>query len=278
MDAKQDRKIFVGGITGEVDEDILEEHFSRYGVVEECVIVLDKITRQPREFGFVTFTDPLVAKRVLEEENHSIFGKTIDVRPSEPKRERNQIYQEEQYVQHQGYIPTKIFVGGLPHDLTEDEFRDYFAKFGAIDDGIIIYDKESNTPKGFGFITFESDDAVVDVLHKQKNKFHELKDKQVEVMRALPEVKKNWHGMWRWLQFDDLAFGIDRFFCFSCGGAYGYGHFQGCLYWPNPYHGVWNIIRVIHANWIGGEVVDQSAWNGYSDQNKLTHVNSITSC
>lgn len=76
MDAKQDRKIFVGGITREVDEDILEEHFSRYGIVEECVIVLDKITRQPREFGFVTFVEASVAKSVLEE-SHSICGEKV---------------------------------------------------------------------------------------------------------------------------------------------------------------------------------------------------------
>ncbi|KAL6226301.1 hypothetical protein ACLB2K_000264 [Fragaria x ananassa] len=279
MDAKQDRKIFVGGITREVDEDILEEHFSRYGIVEECVIVLDKITRQPREFGFVTFVEASVAKSVLEE-SHSICGEKIDVRPSEPKRQRKQFNQEGQHVeqinqkehhdQHQGYIPRKIFVGGLPRDLTEDEFKDYFAEFGAIEDGVIIHFKDSNTPKGFGFITFKSDDSVVDVLHKQENKFHELKDKQVEVTRARPEVKRNRHGLWRWLPRDDLAFGHDQFICYNCGGAYGYGHHQGCMYWPNPFNGVWNIIRVIPTNWIGGELVDQSAWDGYDSQ--LTHV------
>jgi hypothetical protein len=210
------------------------------------------------------------------------------VRPSEPRRERNQINQGDQHVQRQGlYIPNKIFVGGLPHDLTEDEFKDYFAKFGAIDDGVIIYDKKNNTPKGFGFITFESDEVVVDVLHEQQNKRHELKNKLVEVVRAVPDDKKNdspmmknWYDwgrlgldFWGWLQFDDLAFGLDRLFCYNCGGAYGYGHSQGCLYWPNPYNGVWYIVRVIHASWIGGGEVDPTAWNGYSNVDLLTYVN-----
>lgn len=76
MDAEQQRKLFVGGIPRHVNEIMLKNHFGQYGVVEECVIVLDKITRQPREFGFITFTDPLVAQRVLEEK-HSIFGTKV---------------------------------------------------------------------------------------------------------------------------------------------------------------------------------------------------------
>ncbi|KAL6221669.1 hypothetical protein ACLB2K_005065 [Fragaria x ananassa] len=263
MDAKQDRKIFVGGITREVDEDILEEHFSRYGMVEESS----------------------VAKSVLEE-SHSIFGEKVDVRPSEPKRQRKQFNQEEQHVeqinqkehhdQHQGYIPRKIFVGGLPRDLTEDEFKDYFAEFGAIQRSnlsrvYLVIPRKVTSPERFqGQQHTERDDYVVDVLRKQENKVHELKDKQVEVMRARPEDKRNRHGMWRWLHRDDLAFGHDQFICYNCGGAYGYGHHQGCMYWPNPFNGVWNIIRVIPTNWIGGELADQSAWDGYHSQ--LTHV------
>ena len=76
MDTEHNRKLFVGEIPWQVDKTILEEYFSKYDEVEESVIVLDRITRQPREFGFVTFSDPLVAKRALEE-NHYIFGKRV---------------------------------------------------------------------------------------------------------------------------------------------------------------------------------------------------------
>lgn len=77
MDAEQLRKLFVAGIPRQmVNETILEEHFSQYGEVEECMIPLDRITGQSRGFGFVTFTDQLVAERVLEE-SHSIFGKRV---------------------------------------------------------------------------------------------------------------------------------------------------------------------------------------------------------
>lgn len=37
----------------------------------------------------------------------------------------------------------KVFVGGLPHNLELSEFRDYFIKFGTIDDIVILQDKRT---------------------------------------------------------------------------------------------------------------------------------------
>lgn len=68
-------------------------------------------------------------------------------------------------------------------------------KFGVIDKGVIIYDKETNTSRGFGFITFESEEAVKDVM--QEN-FHELKNEIVEVRRARLEVRRNNGSLMNW--------------------------------------------------------------------------------
>lgn len=78
----------------------------------------------------------------------------------------------------------KIFVGGLPPTLNEDGFRQYFEAYGVVTDVVIMYDQQTNRPRGFGFISFDSEDAVDRVLHKT---FHDLNGKQVEVKRALPK-------------------------------------------------------------------------------------------
>lgn len=78
----------------------------------------------------------------------------------------------------------KIFVGGLPSTLTEDEFRGYFQEFGSVTDVVIMYDSNTGRPRGFGFISFTTEDSVDRVLQKT---FHELKGKLVEVKRALPK-------------------------------------------------------------------------------------------
>lgn len=78
----------------------------------------------------------------------------------------------------------KIFVGGLPSTVTEADFRRYFEKFGAITDAVVMYDHNTQRPRGFGFITYESEDAVDKVLFKT---FHELNGKMVEVKKAVPK-------------------------------------------------------------------------------------------
>lgn len=48
--------------------------------------------------------------------------------------------------------------------LLADEFRDFFAKFGEIKEHQIMRDHSNNRSRGFGFITFHSEQAVDDLL------------------------------------------------------------------------------------------------------------------
>lgn len=51
-------------------------YFGKFGEITDSVIMMDKISGRPRGFGFVTFSDPEVANKVLEEE-HVIDGRTV---------------------------------------------------------------------------------------------------------------------------------------------------------------------------------------------------------
>jgi hypothetical protein len=42
----------------------------------------------------------------------------------------------------------KIFVGGLPPTLKQEEFRDYFEKFGEIEDCVVMLDRNTGRPRG----------------------------------------------------------------------------------------------------------------------------------
>lgn len=51
---------------------------------------------------------------------------------------------------------TKIFVGAIPSNVTQEEFKDYFLKYGPIKDhSLPLKNKFKNVNKGHGFITFE---------------------------------------------------------------------------------------------------------------------------
>jgi RNA recognition motif-containing protein len=77
----------------------------------------------------------------------------------------------------------KIFVGGLPHNLPLDIFRNYFDQFGKLDDCLILQDKRTNKPRGFGFVTYntvEEADRVMELKDK-----HVIHGKWVECKRAV---------------------------------------------------------------------------------------------
>ena len=50
----------------------------------------------------------------------------------------------------------KIYVGNLSFDMTEEELRQEFAAFGAVESVSIITDKYSGRPKGFAFVEMPS--------------------------------------------------------------------------------------------------------------------------
>ncbi|XP_061356791.1 heterogeneous nuclear ribonucleoprotein 1-like isoform X2 [Gastrolobium bilobum] len=190
MDSDQG-KLFIGGISWDTNEDKLKEHFSNYGDVLSTSVMREKNTGKPRGFGFVVFADPSILDRVLEDK-HVIDGRTVDAKRAF-SREDQQISVTSRVGNPNssmnsgsgGNIRTKkIFVGGLPPTLTEENFRQYFESYGHVTDVVLMYDQNSGRPRGFGFISFDSEEAVDMVLHKS---FHDLNGKQVEVKRALPK-------------------------------------------------------------------------------------------
>lgn len=58
----------------------------------------------------------------------------------------------------------KVFVGGLPPSVTEQDFRKYFEEFGKITDAVVMFDRETQRSRGFGFVTFDEEVRIA-LLH-----------------------------------------------------------------------------------------------------------------
>lgn len=192
---KLDRgKLFVGGIGKETTSEQLKEYFEKHGEVLNAAIVKDKCIGRSRGFGFVSFSDASVVDLVLNMK-HVVGNRTVDVKqalmrdghnPTAGRGNTNGNVGQSQGRRVSYFRTKKIFVGGLPATLTENEFRKYFGGFGVVNDVVIIYDRETRRPRGFGFITFDNEDSVDRVLCKT---FHELNGKLVEVKHAYPQPK-----------------------------------------------------------------------------------------
>ncbi|MED6123310.1 hypothetical protein PIB30_047900 [Stylosanthes scabra] len=178
-------KLFIGGISWDTDEERLKEYFGKFGEVIEAVIMRDRTTGRARGFGFVVFADPAVAERVIMDK-HVIDGRTVEAKKAVPRDDQQTINRQSGSMQGSPSPgrTKKIFVGGLPSTITESDFKKYFDQFGTITDVVVMYDHNTQRPRGFGFITYDSEEAVDRVLYKS---FHELNGKLVEVKRAVPK-------------------------------------------------------------------------------------------
>ena len=58
----------------------------------------------------------------------------------------------------------KLFVGGLPWAINNNSLNDLFAQYGEITDAVVITDRDSGRSKGFGFVTFASDEDAQKAL------------------------------------------------------------------------------------------------------------------
>ncbi|CAA6675491.1 unnamed protein product [Spirodela intermedia] len=151
MDSDQG-KLFIGGISWETTEDKLREYFGKYGEVMQAVIMRDKISGRPR----------VEAKRAMSREEQHTSSKSGNPASGRAMGGSGGGSQKTK----------KIFVGGLPPTLSEEGFRKYFEAYGTVTDVV-----------GW-FISFDSEEAVDQVLHKT---FHDLSGKLVEVKRAMPK-------------------------------------------------------------------------------------------
>lgn len=173
-------KIFVGGLPRDTTLATFQKHFGNYGEIVDSVIMKNKQTSQPRGFGFITYSDPAVVDKVMED-THVINGKQVEIKRTIPK----------DYMQSnpKDFRTKKIFVGGLPPILTEDDFKDFFEKYGAVVEHQIMRDHQTRRSRGFGFVVFESEEVVDDLL--ANGNMIDLAGSKVEIKKAEPKKSSN---------------------------------------------------------------------------------------
>jgi len=177
---EQERKLFVGGLNkASTDEDQLKTYFEQYGNIIDCTIMRDT-EKQSRGFGFVLFEEAISVDKIMtakkEGQEFAIDEHHIEIKRALPKVPGGTAGSS-----RTGGLYRKVFVGGLPSSVTDDDLRSYFERYGRVSEVELLRDRETNRLRGFAFVTFDDEDSADKCIQRRS---HEICKKICEVKRA----------------------------------------------------------------------------------------------
>ena len=80
------KKLYVGNLDFGVDDKKLNDLFSKFGKIEEAIVIKDRFSGRSKGFGFVTFLEDSDADKAVSEMNEKeIEGRKIKVNEAKPK-------------------------------------------------------------------------------------------------------------------------------------------------------------------------------------------------
>ena len=127
---EQERKLFVGGLNRtSTDEEVLKRYFEKYGNIIDCTVMRDQ-ERESRGFGFVLFDESSSIDKIMTDKKNGqefvIEEHHIEIKRALPKVPGGNAGPS---TRHTAGLNRKIFVGGLPSSITEEDLRHYFESY-----------------------------------------------------------------------------------------------------------------------------------------------------
>ncbi len=110
-------------------------------------------------------------------------------------------------------MESKLYVGNLPYNITEDDLRQLFAQAGEVKEVSLITDRETRRPKGFGFVEMATDADAQKAIQMFNN--YDFSGRPLTVNVARPREERGGGG------FRSGGYGSGR------SGGYGSGRGGG---------------------------------------------------
>ena len=90
---------------------------------------------------------------------------------------------------------SKLYIGNMSFNTTEDALRDAFSPFGTLTDVYIANDRETGRPRGFAFVTFSSEAESKLAIEKMNGA--DLDGRALTVNEARPKESSGGAGVGR---------------------------------------------------------------------------------
>lgn len=153
---EQLRKLFIGNLSYDTNSEMLRDYFGKYGNISDCNVPTDAKTRLSKGFGFVIYRESKTLDEVMKLRPHKLDGRVL-----EPRRA---IRREEANNPAANASTTKLYIGPLQDDISQEDLKNYFKQHGN------VLEVERKAHKDFGFITFDDFDPVDKCVNMKKHR------------------------------------------------------------------------------------------------------------
>ncbi|KAL9370652.1 hypothetical protein Peur_035792 [Populus x canadensis] len=153
---RDQRTVFAYQICLKADERDVYEFFSRAGKVRDVRLIMDRNSRRSKGVGYIEFYDAMSVPMAIALSGQPLLSQPVMVKPSEAEKN---LVQSTTAVASGGLIgpytggARRLYIGNLHFNITEDQLRQVFEPFGAVELVQLPHD-ESGHCKGFGFVQF----------------------------------------------------------------------------------------------------------------------------
>ncbi|KAK3711098.1 Protein phosphatase PP2A regulatory subunit B [Vermiconidia calcicola] len=168
--------VFIKNLDSAIDNKALHDTFAAFGNILSCKVAQDEHANS-KGYGFVHYETAEAANQAIKNVNGMLLNeKKVFVGHHIPKKDRMSKFEEMKA------NFTNIYVKNIESEVTDEEFRELFARYGDVTSASLAHDNETGKSRGFGFVNFiNHEDAAkaVDELHDS-----DLKGQKLYVGRA----------------------------------------------------------------------------------------------
>lgn len=163
--------VFIKNLDTAIDNKALHDTFASFGNILSCKVAQDEFGNS-KGYGFVHYETAEGATTAIKSVNGMLLNeKKVFVGHHIPRKDRDS------KVDEMKANFTNIYVKNIESEVTDEEFRALFDKFGEVSSASIAREPESGKSRGFGFVNFvkhEEASTAVEDLHDKDFKGQNL--------------------------------------------------------------------------------------------------------
>lgn len=168
--------VFIKNLDTAIDNKALHDTFAAFGNILSCKVAQDEYGNS-KGYGFVHYETAEAATNAIKHVNGMLLNeKKVFVGHHIAKKDRQSKFEEMKA------NFTNIYVKNVESEVTDDEFRDLFERYGEITSASLTRDPDTGKSRGFGFVNYVNHEDAATAVDELNDK--DFKGQNLYVGRA----------------------------------------------------------------------------------------------